>query len=290
MTSIAAAFDDLDREYILQEPDRNPPKTFIPLSDGADRYFNQMAAVLSDGTFGGKMVFVDELAGKLGGKIVVYDRDMRLVTECDAERITAIRCGLMAALAIHRFYQSSAPFYRNLMIGFIGNGRINQATAKVLNALWGCWNFRLCGSPAAPGRNAGSFPGLKSIALDKGRLSDCDVVISCTNNNDQAAMVEADQIDGPELFIAQDSGWMLGPSFRRRYASFTDNVEQLNKAMSHEFPFDPEPPVIAGDLNTYKFGRNEKACVYLYGIALADVVTARALAPLLDEAERSIAA
>lgn len=290
---IVEAFDLLSTEYSRQVGWKNPPKTFIPLEmneiQSPVSYFNQMASVLSDGTFGGKFVFVDEVNGRLGGRVLVYNKDFSLAADYDAERITAIRCGLMAALAIDRFFMDPNK-YRHMRVGFIGNGRINQATAQVLNELWGIWDFRLCGSQAARGRNLTKFPGLKTIALTPDRLSDCDVVISCTNNNDPDQMVSANEISGPRLFIAQDSGFMFDHTFRDRYRSFTDNVEQLQAAVSHEFQLDPEPPVLFGNLNHPRLGNIDAACVYLYGIALADVVTAKVMAMIDAEAERSIAA
>lgn len=104
-------------------------------------------------------------------------------------------------------------------------------------------------------------------------------MICCTNNHSRERLLEADAFTDSTLFIAQDGGYLLGPTFRSRYPSFADDVGQLTRHLHEEFPFDAHPMTLVGDLNHADFlGRGTKAasgaCVYLFGIALADIVTA----------------
>ncbi|MBF0626125.1 MAG: hypothetical protein HQL82_15120 [Magnetococcales bacterium] len=286
--ALAETFRRLDHEYAIRTPACNPPKTSVPLQTDArglpTRYINHMLAILSDGTFGAKLVFVDETTGRLRGRVVVYDSDGNLLVNQDAEPLTAVRCGLMAALAIHRCRRAEPQDYRQLTIGFIGTGRINRATAAVLHELWGCDQFILRGNAPNIAKNASLFPGRPEIATALPDLARCDVLISCTNNADPARLIETDALAGPRLFIAQDGGFLLGSSFRTLWPSYTDDVEQLSRHLPNEFPFDAAPVTLAGDLNHPALGipsplsRTGAACVYLYGIALADVVTAVGLA------------
>ena len=44
---------------------------------GLRRYLNLMSAVLSDGSFGSKTIFVDEVAGTVGGDVLHYGANGR---------------------------------------------------------------------------------------------------------------------------------------------------------------------------------------------------------------------
>lgn len=83
----------------------------------------------------------------------------------------------------------------------------------------------------------------------------------------------------PSLFVTQNSGWMLGPTFREMMPSFTDHVEQMNshRGQDYDWPWDRLPHVlIEQDLrhSTYSHNVLERAAVYLTGMALADLVVA----------------
>ncbi|MBF0135316.1 MAG: hypothetical protein H7833_12145 [Magnetococcus sp. DMHC-1] len=281
--ALEAAYRLLDHEYTIRTPDRNPPKTSLTMhADGQGVpivYLNQMMAVLSDGTFGSKLVFVDEGTHRLGGRVVVYDKSFALLVDQDAETITALRCGLMAALAMDRYFRCTPRLRRDLTIGFIGTGRINQMTAWVLRTLWGCERFLIRGSPTHINKHAALFPECAKVADGIRDFSNCNVIVACTNNRSAEHLIETDAIHGPILFIAQDGGYLLGSSFRQRFPSFTDDMPQLSRSLQEEFPFDRTPVSLVGDLNHPAFLEqgNQPAtavCVYLYGIALADVVTA----------------
>lgn len=294
------AFRRLEHEYLNADRLLNPPKVSIPIARSSDglitSYFNMMSAVLTTGEFGGKLVFVNEGANILTGRVVVFDKDGNLIVNCRADRLTAIRCGLMAALAIKLFFGSVEN--SRLRIGFVGMGRINSATLEVLHLLWGCDEFLIKGSPHRPYPKPNVF--LDGISyghvVDAGDLAACDVVISCTNLQNPSEALSADNFSGGNvrLFIAQDGGWTLGPSFRRLYPSFCDSTPQILKNLSHEFPFDTPIPFAgsASDLREMRHPtfRNEfdPACVYLTGMALADLSVAIGLQEATAGAPRLI--
>jgi hypothetical protein len=105
-----AALDQLELEYAAMTGDSNPPKQSIPLAaiehDGSlRRYVNVMGAKLSDGTFGSKTVFVDELENRTAGAVSHFGADGELLYSLPASLVTPLRCGLMggarAALPRH---------------------------------------------------------------------------------------------------------------------------------------------------------------------------------------------
>jgi hypothetical protein len=105
-------------------------------------------------------------------------------------------------------------------------------------------------------------------------LNRCDVVISATNSTNKEDAIEVDRLDKVKLFVAQDSGYIWGPDFRDRIPSYADDPDQLHKAFDHEFPYDTKRVNFQSLTSIKKGGRS---AVYLYGIALADVLIAQYL-------------
>lgn len=281
--NVRKALVRLNHEYRRARREDNPPKQSIVLRrDGSGlptAFVNFMFCRLSDGHVGCKLILVDEERGTMDGRVVVLDSSGELVCDLEAGSLTATRCALMAAYAIEEFYWPNSP--TQATFGLLGSGRINAETYRLLRALCGAQRKILVkASPREPRKNMQLFEGARFI--DDVRDFDVDVVISCTNARAKDEVVETsdfgDAFPLPCLFVAQDTGWLLGRSFRQHYSSFADDVDQLEEVAGAEFPWDARPPIFIGDLNTLHGMRQERACVYLYGIALADVVTALEIA------------
>ena len=97
-----AVLDELIFEYGQMTDDSNPCKQSLALDEQPAgpghvmrRFANVMGAVLSDGSFGSKTVFIDEDKGKTSGTVVHYDADGHLLWQLPAATVTPLRCGLM---------------------------------------------------------------------------------------------------------------------------------------------------------------------------------------------------
>ena len=257
--------------------DRNPPKFTHVLRRndvGVSRARSTvMSARLRDGTTGTKMILVDEDTRHVRSmtSLTLPDGGTGQVESAD---LTALRCGLMTALVLERFGLLGSSF----TYGYIGTGRVNCATASVIAQLCGSYSSVIRGPQRDRAWNQGHFEALGlQVQVDRGRwpslLRNCDVVISCTTASHEGETLSYDQLSGPGLFIAQDSGFILGTTFRQRVASYSDHPAQLRSHWKEEFPWDEQEPsfglVFTDEVQT-------PAAVYLHGIALADLVVARA--------------
>jgi hypothetical protein len=222
--------------------------------------FTTMSARLLDGTVGSKTIYVDEESGDMKSTTILYSPD-GMMKAVNSDGLTRTRCALMAALSIERFFTPES--IKHLVIGFIGNGRINNETERVLRELFGAKQFKY------KARN-GCF-----INFD-----DVDVVISCTTSDSQEDQISFGIAPNASLYIAQDTGWLLDQSFRANCISYSDYPDQIMAHYKNEFPWD------SGKYSfkpLYRISEEEEAqeyllpvAVYLYGVAIADVVVAEA--------------
>lgn len=289
-----ASLARLMAEYAHIDWARNPPKACLALDhvvderkpwDITERYLNVMCASLRDGHFGAKVIYVDDRSRKGHSQITVFRPDGQIRGRLDGERITRFRCGLMAALTIRNFFGPDVPLAR-LRVGFVGAGRINAQTADVLAELgMPGRNMVAMGRPTKPAPDVENFPFGCWGTNDPAELAACDVVISCTTNDDRPGAYRVGDFQvgkrRPYLFIAQDGGYALGPEFRR-LPSFCDHPEQVwrhaKPGDTYDFPWDvPDPASLTQDLNSGQFdvaAWDTPVVVYLSGICLADLVAA----------------
>ena len=271
---LRVAQDDLRDAYLAQIPAENPPKQSIPLHTDANgivqAYANVMGARVGDHV-GTKLVIVDEEAGTMTARTLVFDRWGTLVRNVESATLTALRCGMMAGLAAEFFYGREL-LDRSTKVGLIGIGQLNIWTAHVFRHLYGVERFWIKGSPRHPMKNAEWLVNCDTVLATEADLRGCDVVISATNVPDQGESLSYERIGGAELFIAQDGGWLLDRSFRAHLPSFTDNVDQLRGHWDDEFPGERIPTLLSLDAPALRVA--PRAAVYLYGVALADIVVA----------------
>lgn len=290
---IARAFARVKREYLLMRPESSPAKLSMDISRAADGslgvFGNAMIARLSTGEWGGKFITVNEETGDMVAQTLVFDRSGALIANIPSADLTRWRCGLMAAVSVDLYYGDFAYDY-SFSIGLIGSGRTNAATFEIFKQIFGipARSFVVSGSPRNRQKNIHMFPGavfateLKSSGTD---FSFCDVIIECATIRNKEEKLEVTDFDFgniPKLFIAQDSGWLLGPTFRQgktALPSFTDHVEQINAHAKgdYDWPWDDVPPVITRNMLDASFdswNTMGRAVVYLTGIALADIVLA----------------
>lgn len=259
-----------------------PPKVCVDLSKDEGpawrTYGNAMSASLTTGHWGGKFIRVDEETGEMQSRTVVFDKNGSLAANVDSEWLTRWRCAMMAALALEKFFGDQAC---HKTVGLIGTGKINEVTFKVLQEVLRVdpESVLIKGSPRNPLKNSKNFSGAH-IVLDTKDMFWVDAVIECVTITENKEVLEVANFerDGetPSLFVAQDSGWLYGSSFRD-IAGFTDHVGQIAKSdMAYEWPWDHKRPAIIGDMRSPHFSINtfNRACVYLTGIAISDVVIA----------------
>ena len=130
-----------------------------------------------------------------------------------------------------------------------------------------------------PNPDDNPYPSL-SVDFEEGAgylpaLASCDVIISATSALTEGQTLQARQLDRVPLVIAQDMGYMFGPSFRKERISFADYPAQLHHAFKTEFPYDNPLDLSGFHSLTHPRYAGERCAVYLYGVAMADAVVAR---------------
>lgn len=250
----------------------NPPKNNFEMGDIdgiVTKSTNVMSAQTKNGVFT-KVISIDDVSGKVNESIIYTDNALNTY-HYENIGLTTTRCALMACLAA----DLNIDVNQNIKVGFIGNGKINLRTCEMFNELFGVHNFVIRGSQRNRGKNAIHFEQFGEVKIDDTEslllLNSCDVVVCCTNSFSKDEVIENfEQLNYPELIIAQDGGYVLGESFRRTRGCFTDHAEQLHAHYFSEFPFDKYEQ----GMLMMKDKRNERypKSVYLYGIALADAI------------------
>lgn len=194
--------------------------------------------------------------------------------------ITTVRCGAMTAVAIdliNRVYETDIK-----KVGFIGNGRTNLMNARFIKTIFNPESFVIRGSHKDRGKNSDSFnlilPTEVDDTDDMKLLNECDVIVVTTSNYESKYMINAETLCKPKLIIVLDCGYTLDESFRKSCLSFTDYPLQMEHEYSDEFPFDNGKYVIDCLANYKNIDKEKRTCVYLHGIALADITTAEMLA------------
>lgn len=274
--TLESILDDLEREYAFAEqhmalnshgphPIKNCDILDVYDNGTPSVYTNSMYARLSDGTFGTKLIYVNEKTGFAGGRVVVYGPSGAMLADIDCGELTQIRCGLMAALCLRKFrkeFEHPFPFY----VAIVGAGKIASGVFSVLTNL-----------------------NVKIYVLDKNKLPlyyngvelvptklgpNMDVVITCTSANTKQDLVTIDEFPLTGLFISFDGGYYLGPQFRdpQRFQVLADHPAQIREHFDHEFPWDRSIPSFATLSN---IGQSRKPdTVHLFGVAMADVYAA----------------
>ncbi|MBU6230788.1 MAG: hypothetical protein KGQ93_14040 [Cyanobacteria bacterium REEB459] len=285
--ALKRAYVRLFDEYGAFTGETCPAKLSLDVSrpgPGLGVFGNAMAARLSDGHFGGKFITVNEdNGGEMAALIAVFAPSGHLLRTLDGVHLTRLRCGMMAVQAAHRFFGAHA--LPGLRYGFVGSGKINAQTARVLSEVFAVPGTALflLGSRRNPSKNLNLYPGGARVVSAPGDLASCDVIFECSNVSQPEEVLEVSDFTVgaalPPLFVTQNSGWMLGPTFRWMMPSFTDHVEQMNahRGSDYDWPWDGNPHVlIEHDLRHSGYSRTvlDRAAVYLTGMALADLVGA----------------
>lgn len=262
--------EDLKREYVYAEQHMalnshgpHPIKNCDVLSTypngTASVYTNSMYARLSDGSFGTKLIYVNEETGFSGGRVVAYHKSGTLKADMDCGILTQIRCGLMAALCLEYFIekQDQPP---NILI--VGTGKLGSGIYSVIKDYGNIYARNTSGFVALPNQD-------KRVPSDG-----FDVVITATTASEKEELVTLDDYPRANLFISFDGGYYLGPQFRdmNRFQVLADHPAQIREHFDGEFPWDSYVPSFGTLTN---IGQSRKPdTVHLFGVAMADVYTA----------------
>lgn len=293
-----AVLDELELEYAEMSGDSNPPKQSIPLAevehDGSlRRYVNVMGAKLSDGTFGSKTVFVDELDNKTGGLVTHFGADGSLLYTLPASLVTPLRCAMMAALCL-----SMRRLGEKRDVTIVGRGELGLAIANTL------WILRkeleIQGIISVAGRHIyrNQRRLLPGIQTDFWVLKDFKDSWGDWNSKPTSTLITATNNDGSDLLhpgpgspaevVSFDGGGLLSPAWRHSHTNYCDYPHQLRQHLNTEFPYDG-PAGFLGHImplnELRRSKRDDATAAYLYGIAMADLVVGRALSRHLDMLE-----
>lgn len=242
--------DELRME--IQEP-QTPKLQRLLRADGA-RYVNALPATLRDGTTGAKVIWHDEPSGRTSSLVTVCRPDGTLAA-LDGNRVTAIRCGLLAALCLTRHI----PLTERARIAIRGYGKIGRGVHEVLSALTAAYTVQVIPSPRQPAVEASD------------RLASFDAIITaCAMRGD--APLDFDRSARTRAYIALDGNTSLGPTFRDWLPSYSDFPAQLREHWADEFPGEIPPALLE-----ITDAPEEPAAYYCYGIGVADLIVARGL-------------
>lgn len=242
-----------------------PKKQCINLSfvDGVCvEQFTVLPACDFHGNFGTKCIYVNDVTGEYKEKYILNND-----TVLDYTGLTFERCAVMNSIVADMMDLPAHP-----KIGFIGNGRINFATAKWMPD---ASEFVIHGRKGNEGKNFDMFASLKktTVDVDFSELNTCDIVFVCTNSYLEKDLISANELKCPKLVIL-DCGYTLNEDFRREYRLFSDYPEQLLAHWKYEFPFDKVPhqfmPITSNVLKASK-----KVAVYLHGCGISDLSMAK---------------
>ena len=266
---ILRLFEFLEQEFRYQEAagDSEFPIKHSFLEDSG-KYINVLLGRLSTGLTGSKTIMVDEYSGVTQATTVYNSPGALGLNVLDSARLTAFRCGLVAAYVVWKTGKLGS------LIALIGGGRINLYTAYMLSLL-GASEFVYIGGRKQPDKNIGVFRTVTDRSFKDGveNVRHAEVIITSTSNNSKDGLYSADKLGEPHLTISQDGGFTLGAQYRK-YKLFSDYPAQLKAHAKDEFMFDNRP-------TRYKFRPlyelgvgNEHVGVYLYGTIIADLVVA----------------
>ena len=222
-----------------------------------------------------KHIIVDDEESKTYEDVFLYDAIGKMIDEHHDDNFTPIRCGLMTCIAIEEACKLLKLPCKNLSVGFIGNGNINQHNAKTIQSIFGLGRCVIHGSANNRGKNKDKFPKAE-IDHNCELLNECDVIISCTSGCDGKDMIDIKQLTKPRIFIALDGGYTLDESFRRECDCFSDYIDQQEEYYEEEFPFDENKYKLKQLCRDTVLGKS-RICVQLFGIGFADAVIAEAM-------------
>jgi len=220
---------------------------------------------------GKKEIYVDDLKNEYHEDIFMQKKS-RMVSYHDIG-LTPFRCGIMTCVAISIIEEQGVKLNFD-KVGFIGCGRTNISNCKAINDVFGINTSVIRGSHKCVGKNADKF--VDAVVDDTENLellNQCDVVVVCTSNFEKEHMISNNLLNKPKLFIILDCGYTLDESFRANCDSISDYSKQLCSEYQDEFPFDENRYAIK-QLCKDRIDNEKQVCVYMHGIAFADLTIA----------------
>lgn len=264
LTNAPKLLEILEAEYrytVAQNFANCPTKLCFPLKgtkDEAHVYINSMVATLSTGESCSKTIWVDEDNSQVKQILSLFDTDGQPIHHWMDPEFTFFRCGLAVALCMKFFFGES---WKDKTVGFIGFGKINQMTSRILTA-------------ASGKRRLEGFITLDSQGhLDF--LKTCDTIVVCTNNFDLEKRYKAEQFKQAKLLISQDGEWTLNCKAFNCWV-VADHPQQL---MSHQ-KAEKISKYTSYPLTELEYNGTQPnvSVAYLHGLAISDAVVAQFLA------------
>jgi hypothetical protein len=231
-----------------------------------------------DGFFGSKTISVrDTTEGtKRSSVTTLFDNDGSLLAVYESSHMTAIRCGLMAAMAMERCGLQNCS-----EVGLIGFGKVNVHVMGVLRGLFGIRNFVVYGRKGTPYLAVTIIQDGLDVNITNRSLQefiiDQEVVNSATTNSDRRNLLGREKFKNTKLILTWDTGYMIG-DWTRRQNHFSEYPEQLAAVKNIEFPFDESGllfPRALTSLSEKDLNQENPVTVSFYGIGLADIIVAK---------------
>ena len=288
LTDVRMCIDWVEESFLMKNDAQLPPKISVHPAD--EDFFTSMPCLLPEkyGRFGVKEVY--RILGRkpsLGSDILLYDsKKGDLLAMMDGDRITMMRTGAVAALAIRLFKKSGADTY-----SFMGLGNTARAVALALIAdnEGKEIHFRLLRYKDQAELFVERFKNCPGVTFEiisdmDSFISGADVIISCVT----AA--------GGGLFCADDSkfreGVLLVPVHTRGFQNcdlffdkvFGDDTGHVSgfKYFDRFKEFHEISDVLAGKCSG-RTNDKERIISYNIGIGLHDVLFASKIFDLADK-------
>ncbi len=196
-------FKQLSKEFKYMEKNdiEFPIKASFHERLNNNRYTNVLFGRLSDGTVGSKIGFADDEKGYLS-TVLSYKSEKDNYLHYNQDKfLTIFRTGLMMAYVVAMRKGLSKK------IGIIGSGKINLMLAYILSIL-GAKDITLVGGKKDACKNVKTFREITNLPIKCGlnNLLQCDIVISCTNNNSKKHWITIREAPEAKLIIASDGG------------------------------------------------------------------------------------
>jgi ornithine cyclodeaminase/alanine dehydrogenase-like protein (mu-crystallin family) len=234
------------------------------------------------GYFGTKTIYYSyDIPLKRSSRTVLFDSTGDVAGIYDANVLTAIRCGLLAILAIK---QTGKVITKDSTVGLVGFGKINSMVGRVLKAYYNIAGYVIrdpkCNAMSAE-HWMPSNTRFESLNTPSKLLKECDIIVTATTNSDLENALGLEDVTngGKRLIICLDLGWLLKNGLNPHISCCTDHPEQLIEHWKEEFPWDPVgmhlPPMVPGQCPKFDQTSTKQTIIsYIYGIAVADIAIA----------------
>lgn len=217
-----------------------------------------------------KIIFASDYLRKTEAHVLLTSRQGEF-TLIPFGQLNLLRTALSAVVAM----KIAGGVNQSSVLALIGTGRINSLVAR--------YAFRFLGVCRIAALNRGGSRSLLdaeavsldlSVAWGKDALKHADAVVTCTTNDDPRRMLTERDLPSVTLAVALDGGNVLAGEFRD-WPAFADAPSHWPSVARDEFWDGGRTPRVWKPLSDPRLRLSSARVVWLYGNALADLLTAQ---------------